>query len=188
MATSMFVMFDNIEGECQDIGHKKWCEITSLSQSFENKAVPPPLNSTSNPVGTTFKPEAIAVKKIVDRASGELMRKCWECETLDKVVIECCRASGPPYSNEPIKYFTIELIDVTIKEFEFEVDEGDLVTEDLKLEADEATYIYTEMSKRGKALPFHEAPVNTGTAYGDEWEGLIIAGLSKRLVLTINGA
>jgi len=171
MATSMFVKFCRktkgiIEGECTDKGHEKWCVITSLSQTFNNKTLPPPTIPKRAPVAKTCKPEAISIKKIVDKASGELMRMCWYCEQLEEVVIECFRASpGQRGETQPIKYFSIELKGVTIKEFEFEVDEGDLVTEDLDLVADRAVYTYTEMHKeRGTAIPFGSATIITGSA------------------------
>jgi len=166
MGTNMFVKFGNIEGECADTGHEKWCVITSLSQTFRNKTVPPPTIPKRDPVAKTCKPEAISIKKIVDKASGKLMWHCWYCEPIKEVVIECFRASrGPDGKTQPVKYFHIYLEDVTIKEFEYSVDEGDFVTEDLDLVASKADYRYKKMDKRrGTAFLTGSTVVTTGDA------------------------
>jgi type VI protein secretion system component Hcp len=65
------------------------------------------------------------------------------------VEIECFRAGkGLDHANQPIKYFRIKLKSVIIKGFDFSVDEGNLVTEELELVAAEATYVYRQMDKK----------------------------------------
>jgi type VI secretion system Hcp family effector len=146
MATNMFVQFGKIKGECEDKYHDEWCEITSLGQSFNNKA-PPLLPSEDAESGTRRGKHApVKVSKPIDKASTELMEMCWNGEALGTVLIECFRAGGGN-AGQPIKYISIKLESVIIKQFKYSVNEGSLVSEDLELVAAKATYEYRQMDK-----------------------------------------
>jgi len=146
MATSMFVKFcpknGIIEGECEEIGHDKWCEITSLKQKFsiEDKD-----EDTTDP--QRAKHEPIGISKIIDKASIELLKHCKDGRPLKEVIIECVRAHVAAEGKAPIHYFQIKLENVIVKKFEYKVDEGSLGSEDLELVARKATYNYRELNK-----------------------------------------
>jgi len=146
MATSMFVKFcpksGIIEGECEEIGHDKWCEITSLKQKFsiEDKD-----EETTDP--QRAKHEPIAISKIIDKASIELLKHCRDGRPLKEVIIECVRAHVAAEGKAPIHYFQIVLENVIIRQFQYRVDEGNLVSEELELVARKATYNYRELNK-----------------------------------------
>lgn len=173
MASSMFVKFGNIEGECEDWGHEGWCEITSLKQAFTIED-----QDGSSAGKQTAKHEPIEIKKIIDRASMELLNCCRDGTWLEEVVIECVRAlASEKEKPEPENrtsdryvytlvakegealpfYFQIKLEKVIVKEFEYRVDEGNLVTEELKLVARAATYSYRKLSKRSGAMIIENA-------------------------------
>jgi type VI secretion system Hcp family effector len=162
MATNMFVQFGKIKGECEDKYHDEWCEITSLGQSFNNKA-PPLLPSEDAESGTRRGKHApVKVSKPIDKASTELMEMCWNGEALGTVLIECFRAGGGN-AGQPIKYISIKLESVIIKQFKYSVNEGSLVSEDLELVAAKATYEYRQMDKRmGTATLAGEASIELG--------------------------
>jgi len=146
MATSMFVKFcpknGIIEGECEDIGHENWCEITSLKQKFsiEDKD-----EETTDP--QRAKHEPIGISKIIDKASIELLKHCRDGRPLKEVIIECVRAHVVAEGKAPLNYFQIVLENVIIKRFQYRVDEGNLVSEELELAARKATYNYRELNK-----------------------------------------
>jgi len=144
----MFVQFSDITGECEERGHRGWCEITSLDQNFSNPTLPPPPGTTEIKGAKPCKHSEIKITKLVDTASVQLMEACWKGRTVDTVVIECFRAGkGLDNKELPIKYFSIELENVIIRELDYSVDEGDLVTEELELVAGKASYAYRQMDK-----------------------------------------
>jgi type VI secretion system Hcp family effector len=147
MATNIFVQFDKIEGECEEEYHKKWCEITSFGQTFENAAPPlgPKEEDKSN--SRRGKHGDIKISKVMDKASIGLMEACWEGRAVPEVVIECFRAGLGEKPGQPIKYFNIKLKKVIIKKFKYGVSEGNLVSEELELVAAEAVYKYRLMDK-----------------------------------------
>jgi type VI secretion system secreted protein Hcp len=154
MATNMFVQFSTkderflIEGECEDIHHEKWCEITSLDQDFTSKASPLAPAKKEGRGAVKCEHSEIKISKLVDKASTGLMEACWLGKTLDKVVIECFRAGkGRDDANQPIKYFSIELERVVIRDLEYSVGEGDLASEDIELVYAKATFKYRQMDK-----------------------------------------
>jgi type VI secretion system secreted protein Hcp len=148
MSTNMFVKFSNIEGECEDQGHPKWCEIMSLEQDFSNPTIPLPPGKTEGPGAKPCEHSEIEIEKVIDKASAGLMKACWKGDTIHRVEIECFRAGIGQEENRPLKYFSIELESVIIKEFEYSVSEGQLVTETLNLVASKATYAYWQMDKK----------------------------------------
>jgi type VI secretion system Hcp family effector len=149
MATNMFAQFSNIKGECEEKHHEEWCEITSLEQDFSNPTFPLPAGATEGSGAKPCQHSEIKISKLVDKASTGLMEACWVGDTLDTVVIECFRAGkGIDHANQPIKYFRIKLKSVIIKEFDFSVGEGELISEELELVAAEATYVYRQMDKK----------------------------------------
>ncbi len=149
MATNMYVKFsEDIKGEStfkEHLGKDGWCEITDLGQGFEQKASPSPASQGEMDTSKSTHSE-ISISKNMDQASLKLMRHCWKGTTLKKVEIHCFRAAP---GDQPLNYFQIELEQVIIKEFDFKSSEGDLITEDLKLVADKATYCYRPMDKKG---------------------------------------
>jgi len=169
MATNMFAQFSNIEGECEDEGHKKWCEITALEQDFSNPTIPLPPGAKEGLGAKPCKHSEIEIKKLVDKASAGLMKACWFGDTVDSVVIECFRTGlGLEDEKQPIKYFSVKLKGVIIKEFDYSAGEGELISETLKLVASEATYAYRQMLKRtGYAVRGGEASVTIGKANRD---------------------
>jgi len=170
MATNMFVQFSNIEGECEDKYHEKWCEISDLEQEFTNPTLPLPPGTSEGLGAKPCKHGEIEIKKLVDKASTGLMEACWNGAIIDKVVIECFRAGlGLGDEKQPIKYFSIELEGVIINEFDYDVSEGQLVSETLNLVAAKATYAYQQASKQtGYAIRSGAASVTTGTANDDD--------------------
>ncbi len=148
MATNLFVQFGDIKGECEDRGHRDWCEITSLGQDFTNAAAPLPAGEADESDSRRGKHSAIKISKVMDKASIGLMKACWAGDTVAKVVIECFRSGSGQHADQPIKYFSIELINVIIKKFDYSVGEGQLVSEDLELVAAKASYEYRQMDKR----------------------------------------
>ncbi len=149
MASNMFMKFsNNIKGESEDKAHIEWCEITSLDQEFTQDASP-----TEEGDQDTSKAEhgEVKITKYIDEASTALMKACWDGTKLDRVMIECYRASG---GSGPVKYFIIVLEGVIIKKFNYKGGEGDIVSEDLELVAAKATYTYRAMDKKqGTAKP-----------------------------------
>ena len=154
MASNMFVRFDTIEGEAEykdTPAQKNWCEITSLKQNFENE-VPPLLSGDDESGPRRGKHAPVEVSKLIDKASLQLMEKCWDGEALEEVEIHCFRAGLGEKEDKPIRYISIKLESVIIKKFAYKVSEGSLVTEDLELKAAKATYQYRQMhKKRGTA-------------------------------------
>ncbi len=149
MATNMFAQFSNIEGECEDKPHEKWCEITSLQQGFTNETTPHLPDVRPAPVHERGKHKVVSIKKVIDKASIGLMEACWNGTTVDTVLIECFRTGlGLDDENQPIKYFSIKLENVIIKKFKYNVDEGKLISEDLDLIAGKESYEYRQMLKR----------------------------------------
>ncbi len=153
MSTNMFVKFSNIEGECEEQGHRNWCEIMSLGQDFSNPTFPLPPNVTEGKGARPCKHSEVKISKLMDKASTGLMKACWAGDTLEKVVIECFRAGIGQEPNQPIKYFSIELESVIIKKFDYSVNEGQLVSEDLELVATKASYEYRQMDKKLGTAP-----------------------------------
>jgi type VI secretion system Hcp family effector len=152
LATNLFVQFDTIKGECEDYGHPDWCEIFSLKQGFSNEAAPlPPEQPDDESNSRRGKHKAIAISKLIDKASVGLMKACWEGTTLAKVMIECFRSGLD--ANPQIKYFSVELENVIIKKIKYAVDEGKLVSEDLELVAAKAAYKYWQMDKKDGTAP-----------------------------------
>jgi len=166
MATNMFAQFSNIEGECEDKYHEKWCEITDLEQDFSNPTIPLPPGATEGSGAKPCEHGEIEIKKLVDKASTGLMKACWYGDTVDSVVIECFRTGlGLDDENQPIKYFSIKLEGVIIRDFEYSVGEGNLISETVKLVAAKATYAYRQMLKRtGYGIRAGEASVTVGKA------------------------
>ena len=151
MATHMFVKFSGIEGESEDRLHQKkeWCEISSLEQDFTSEASPLAPGKREGRGAVKCDHSTIRITKLVDRASTKLMEACWLGTTLDEVVIECYRAGeGQGGDNRPIKYFSIELKKVVVRELEYSVNAGDLASEDLELVYATAKYEYYQMKKK----------------------------------------
>jgi len=169
MATNMFARFGAIEGECEDKYHPNWCEIMSLEQDFSNPTIPLPPGATEGTGAKPCKHSEIEIKKLMDKASAGLMKACWFGDTVEKVEIECFRTGlGLDDEDQPIKYFSVKLEGVIIREFDFSVGEGEIVSETLKLVAAKATYAYRQMLKRtGYAVRGGEASVEVGKANRD---------------------
>ncbi|MCP3950913.1 MAG: type VI secretion system tube protein Hcp [Desulfobacterales bacterium] len=149
MATNMFVQFSNIEGECEEKHHPKWCEITSLEQEFSNATIPLPPGEPEGAGAQPCQHDVIKITKLLDKASTELMKACWAGDTVDTVLIECFRAGkGLDHTNQAIKYFRLKLKSVIIKALDFATTEGELISEDLELVAAEVTYTYRQMDKK----------------------------------------
>jgi len=147
MATNMYVKFGDIRGECEDIGHEKWCVITSLKQKFtiEDKK-----KDSTNPQRAKHSP--IEITKIIDKAYTELLKYCRDGIPLNEVIIECVRDHVVTEGQAPTCYFQIVLKNVIVKEFQYQVNEGDLVSVELELAARQATYSYREQKKTSGAM------------------------------------
>jgi len=164
MPTNMFAKFHTIDGGCEDKNHEGWCEISSVEQDFDQKKSVSE-DSTTNPNTSKVEHSEITISKIVDEASMELMKYCWEGRQMPTVEIRCFRAGKgkvPGSTTEaPILYFKIELKKVVIKKFAYKGDEGNLISEDLDLVAGEAKYTFTKMDKHdGSAKGFKQASHN----------------------------
>ncbi len=177
MSSHMFVKFDTIKGECDEYGHPGWCEITNLEQDISNKTSPLPIDAQTGPGAKKCEHGEIKISKVVDKASTGLMEACWEGTTLDSVVIECFRAGeglndpqNKAYKDPPIKYFSIELKRVIIREFEYSASANELISEDLELVYAEATYEYQRMSKKSGTVTATRAGRESVTVGAGNWK------------------
>lgn len=143
MATNMFMkLTNNIKGEAEDDIHKGWCEITSLSQEFENDAS---LSEKEEDKIDKAEHKELKISKYVDEATTAILKACWDATRIKCVIIECFRADG---TNPALKYFVIRLDNVIITNYELKSSEGEILSEDIEMLGTKAEYTYRAMDKK----------------------------------------
>ena len=145
MAIDVYLQIDGIKGESADSGHEDWIEVKSV-----NWEVLQPKSATASTGGghTAERTEHrdIVISKLADLSTPLLLQNCSSGKTLPKAKIEFLRADG---QGERVKYFEIELENVLISGVAPSVDQGDILTEELRLKYSKVKWKYTQQKVGG---------------------------------------
>ncbi len=144
MSSGMFMQVSGISGESSDSKHSKWIEITSWDCKYTQPGTP--VKGSDDAKIDRARHDPFKVTKKLDSSSASLKKKCWKGDQIDKVVIECFRATGDTSLAYP--YLIIELKDVMISEYSLKASGGgELPEEDLEFAYVEINFTYYPIDK-----------------------------------------
>ena len=142
MASSMFIKFDKVDGECSDKNHEEWIEILSWNHGFSQPASP--LRASQGSTVERANHSDFTFNKTLDSATDDLIGACWKGHQFETVDVEVFKSDG---GNEPIKYLEINMEDVIISNFSISGGGGDLPMENVSLAYGKVTYKYDPKNK-----------------------------------------
>jgi type VI secretion system secreted protein Hcp len=86
-----FLKIDGIEGECKDVLHKRWIDVSGFSWSVSNEVVPAPNGSFT---GGTPEVQAVSFTQPYSRASVGLFMACANGRQIPEMVFESLIRDG----------------------------------------------------------------------------------------------
>lgn len=135
MPADVFIKIGDVVGESTDKKHKDWIEVLSFSHAVKQKAVRS--RSGSGPAVGKIDHQDFSFTKTLDKASPKLNQLCCDGSIVDKVVVECCRATG-----DKTKYMEFKMSDVFVTSVNMGGG-GGLPTESVSLNYGEIYWTYT---------------------------------------------
>lgn len=154
-----------IEGNSTAKGHEKWIELMSWSHGFHQPTTAATKSSDQQATSRANHSD-LSCTKFTDASSSPLMHICWTGKQIDKITIECYRASGSDdVGGGSTDYLTILMEDVIIGNFSISGGGDELPIENITFNYTKITYTFKpvtfETGAGGDPIPIsHDLSTN----------------------------
>lgn len=146
MAAYLFI--EGIEGQSVDADHAKWINLLSISESMSRPVSFGGSGSSRNTSSVSH--GEIMVAKELDKSTPKLIEAVNSGKTLATVKIDMVQSLGDTSKRLPYMQWELKNVLVTSYSISGSGMGGDVPTESLSLNFEEAKWVYTQYSKEGK--------------------------------------
>jgi len=150
MGTAIYVNFEGVDGDSEDIDHKDWVSLSSFRQGQYIPASA--IGAASGGASSVF--EEIALKKELDKASPKIAAAVSMGKVFPKVDIHITRAMS---DGTRVTYYAYELTNVVLTSYRVRVStKDDIPIEDISLSFEQIKVTYTKYDDTGRSQSIAE--------------------------------
>lgn len=151
MAFDVYLQLKGVDGECTDVGHEKWLEISSFSFGMSN---PSQVGSATGGLAAgKVSISSFRVTKVTDAASVKLASACAQGQHFDSMQVDICLTANSSTGAARHVLLTYQFTDVMIDSIQWSAASGtsDRPGESISIGFAKATWTYTPIGIDNKS-------------------------------------